>query len=159
MKHLFNRRWTPIIVHSDNAGKFILGKNIIKNVFDDLNTYNTHQKQHDELSITWYHAPSKAPSPSGVIERMVGTINTPLIKTLQGAILTETEFYTIIKHIEACITSWPLAKLSDYADDESLSCITPCHLIIGKLSDPYLPRYIGKSSYHDRIYILLKDGN
>ena len=92
MKRFCNRRSTPKIIHSDNAGEFIQGKNIIKSAFDDLNTYKTHQKLQDELSITWYHAPSKAPSHSGVIERIVGTIKKPLIKTLQGAILTETEF-------------------------------------------------------------------
>ena len=132
MKRFCNRRSTPKIIHSDNAGEFIQGKNIIKNVFEDLNTYKTHQKLQDELSITWYHAPRKAPSHSGVIERIVGTIKKPLIKTLQGAILTETEFYTILTDIEACVNSRPLAKLSENADDGNLSCITPSHLIIGK---------------------------
>ena len=44
MKRFCNRRATPKIIHSDNAGEFIQGKNIIKSVFDDLNTYKTHQK-------------------------------------------------------------------------------------------------------------------
>ena len=74
MKRFCNRRSTPKIIHSDNAGEFIQGKNIIKNVFNDLNTYKTHQKLHDDLSITWYHALSKSPSHSGVIEQIVGTI-------------------------------------------------------------------------------------
>ena len=65
---------TPKLIQSDNAGEFIQGKNIIKSVFNDLNTYETHQKLHDDLSITWYHAPCKSPSHSGVIERIVGTI-------------------------------------------------------------------------------------
>ena len=56
----------------------------------------------------------------------------PLIKTLQGAILTETEINTILMDAEACITGRPLAKLSENADDENLSCMTPSHLIIGK---------------------------
>ena len=139
LKRFCNRRSTPKIIHSDNAGEFIQGKNIIKGVFEKLNTYKTHQKLQDELSITWYHAPSKAPSHSGVIERIVGTIKKPLIKTLQGAVLTETEFYTILTDIEACINSRPLAKLSENADDNNLSCITPSHLIIGKTLRPIPP--------------------
>ena len=74
MKRFCNRRSTPKIIHSDNAGEFIQGKNIIKNVFNNLNTYETHQKLHDDLSITWHHAPSKSSSHSGVIEQIVSTI-------------------------------------------------------------------------------------
>ena len=59
-----------------------------------------------------------------------------LIKTLQGAILTETEFYTIFTNIEECINSRSLVKLSENADNENLSCITPSHLIIGKTLRP-----------------------
>ena len=80
MKRFCNRRSTPKSIHSDNAGEFIQGKNIITNVFDDLNTYKTHQKLQDELSITWYHSPSRAPQHSGVIERIVGTIKKTLNK-------------------------------------------------------------------------------
>ena len=83
-------------------------------------------------SITWYHAPNKSPSHSGVIERIVGAIRKPLIKTLQGAILTETKINAILTDIEACINSRPLAKSSKNTDDENLSCITPSHQIIEK---------------------------
>ena len=41
--------------------------------------------------------------------------------------------------MEACINSRPLAKLSENADDENLSCITPSHLIIGKTLRPIHP--------------------
>ena len=143
MKRFCNRRSTPKSIHSDNAGEFIQGKNIITNVFDDLNTYKTHQKLQDELSITWYHSPSRAPHHSGVIERIVGTIKKPLIKTLQGSILTETEFYTILTDVEASVNSRPLAKLSENADDGNISCITPNHLILGKSLRP-IPNEIYK---------------
>lgn len=143
MKRFCNRRSTPKSIHSDNAGEFIQGKNIRTNVFDDLNTYKTHQKLQDELSITWYHSPSRAPQHSGVIERMVGTIKKPLIKTLQGPILTETEFYTILIDVEASVNSRPLAKLCENADDGNISCITPNHLILGKSLRP-IPNEIYK---------------
>ena len=81
MERFCNRRSVPKIKHSDNAGEFIQGNNIIKTVFDDLNTHETNQKLHDDLSIPWYHAPSKLPSHSGLIERIVGTIQKPLINT------------------------------------------------------------------------------
>ena len=55
---------------------------LIKNVFNDLNTYETHQKLQYDLSITLYHAPSKSPSHSGVIEGSVSTIKKSSIKTL-----------------------------------------------------------------------------
>ena len=42
LKRFCNRRSTPKIIHSDNAGEFIQGKNIIKGVFEKLNTYKTH---------------------------------------------------------------------------------------------------------------------
>ena len=132
MKGFCNRRYTPKIVHCTYAGGFIHRKNIIKNGFNSLNTYKPHQKLHDDLSITWYHAPNKSPSQSSVTERILGTIKKPLIKTLQSAILTKTELYTILTGIDACIDSQQLEKLSENANDESLSCMTPSHLIIGK---------------------------
>ena len=74
MKCFCNRQSNPKLIHSGNAGEFIQGKNIIKNVFNDLSSYETHQKLHVDLSITWYLAPSISPSHSGVIERIVDTI-------------------------------------------------------------------------------------
>ena len=49
LKRFCNRRSTPTTIHSDNAGEFICGKNTIKNVFEQLNTYKTHQKLQEEL--------------------------------------------------------------------------------------------------------------
>ena len=31
-----------------------------KNDFEDFNTYKTHLKLQDELSVTWYHIPNRA---------------------------------------------------------------------------------------------------
>ena len=129
MKRFCNRRSTPRIIHSDNAGEFIQGKNDIKNVFEDLNTYTTHQKLQDELSITWFHSPSRAPKHSGVIERIISTIKKTLMKTLQGSILGETELYTILTDVEASVNTRPLVKLPESADNENISCIAPNHLI------------------------------
>lgn len=123
IKCFCNRCSNPKIIHSHNTGEFIQGKSIIRGVIEDLSTYKTHQTLQDGPSITWYHAPSKSPSHSGVIERIVHNITNPLIKTLRGAILTETEFFTTLTDIEACINSRPLAKLSENIDDTSITCI------------------------------------
>ena len=156
LKRFCNRRSTPSTIHSDNAGEFICGKNTINNVFEQLNTYKTHQKLQDELQITWYHSPSRSPSHNGVIESIVKITKQPLYKCLNGRILSEMDFYTLLTDIEATLNSRPLAGISENADDGNILPITPSHLIIGRSLKP-LPTEIYKGVEEPRKNVHLKE--
>ena len=49
LKRFSNRRGRPSIIHSDNAGEYVSGRNTIQEVFRVLNTQRTHQRLQDEL--------------------------------------------------------------------------------------------------------------
>ena len=62
LKRFSNRRARPNIIHSDNAGEYVSGRNTIQEVFRVLNTERTHQRLQDELKLSWYLAPPRSPS-------------------------------------------------------------------------------------------------
>ena len=68
---------------------------------------------------------------------------TPLNKTLNGQLLTETGFYTVLTDIEACVNSRPIGTSSESPDDNNILTITPSHLIIRRSLKP-LPTEIYK---------------
>ena len=131
-------------------------KNTINNVFEQLNTYKTHQKLQDELQITGYDSPSRSPSHNGGIESIVKITKQPLYICLNGRILSEMDLYTLLTDIEATLNSSPLAGISENADDGNILPITPSHLIIGRSLKP-LPTEIYKGVEETRKNVYLKE--
>ena len=143
LKRFSNRRGRPSIIHSDNAGEYVSGRNTIQEVFRVLNTERTHQRLQDELKLSWYLAPPRSPSHSGVIERLVKTIKNPLSKCLMDKLLTETEFYTVLTDVEASVNVRPLSSTSENPDDKNILPLTPSHIMLGRTLDT-LPNEIHK---------------
>ena len=50
LKRFSNRRGRPSIIHSDNAGEYVSGRNTIQEVQRVLNRERKHQKLQDELT-------------------------------------------------------------------------------------------------------------
>ena len=132
IKRFSNRRGMPKTIHSDNAKEIIQAKNNIKDLYQKLNTAETHRQLAIKYGITWYHSPDKSPRHNGVVERLVQTIKKPFYKTLNCKIMTETELYTILTDVEASTNMRPLTATSEGVDDNNLLPITPSHLIIGQ---------------------------
>ena len=80
----------------------------------------------------------------------------PLYKSLNGKILSEMDFYTLLTDIEAALNSWPLAGISEDADDGNILPITPSHLIIGRSLKP-LPTEIYKGIEEPKKNVYLKE--
>ena len=49
LKRFSNRRGRPSIIHSDNAGEYVSGRNTVQEVFRILNTEKTHQNYKTNL--------------------------------------------------------------------------------------------------------------
>ena len=147
IKRMANRRSMPQIIHSDNAQEIVMGKNHIKELYELLNTAETHTKLANRFNITWYHSAERSPQHNGLVERIVQVVKRPLYKTLMGKLVTETEMYTILTDCEAASNMRPLSSTSENADDQNLLPITPSHLLIGKSLVP-LPTDI--ESYEQR---------
>ena len=67
----------PRNIHSDNAKEIIQAKNNIKDLYQKINTAETHRQLAVKYNITWYHSPDKSPRHNGVVERLVQTIKKP----------------------------------------------------------------------------------
>ena len=145
LKRFSNRRGRPSIIHSDNAGEYVSGRNTIQEVFRVLNTEKKHQKLQDELKMTWYLAPIRSPSHSGVIERLVKTIKNPLSKCLMDKLLTETEFYTVLTDVEASVNVRPLSSTSENPDDKNILPLAPSHIMLGRTLDTIPNEYTKES--------------
>ena len=148
IQRMSNRRSMPLVIHSDNAKEFVSGKNKVKELYEHLNSAETHKRLSDEFNIKWFHSVPVSPSKGGVIERLVKIIKVPLYKTIcnRRSLLTETEFHTVLTSIEAASNSRPLSSMSEAADDDNILSITPAHLMIGQRLRP-LPSDI--ASYED----------
>ena len=132
LKRFSNRRGRPSIIHSDNAGEYVSGKNTIQEVSRVLNTERTRQRLQDELKLSWYLAPPRRPSHSGVIERLVKTIIRPLSKCLMDKLLTETEFYTVLTDVEASVNVRTLSSTYENTDDKNILPLTSSHIMLGE---------------------------
>ena len=78
IKRMANRRSMPHIIQSDNAQEMIMGKNHIKDLYQILNTAETHAKLANRFNITWYHSTERSPQHNGLVERIVQVVKKPL---------------------------------------------------------------------------------
>ena len=147
IKRMANRRGMPNIIHSDNAREMILAKEHIKDLYQKLNTANTHKQLANKYNIKWYHSTERSPQHNGVVERIVQVVKKPFYKILDGKILTETELTTVLTDCESASNMRPLTSTSQSADDNNLLPITPSHLVLGKALTP-LPTDI--NSYEEK---------
>ena len=69
-----NRRSMPQIIHSDNDQEIIMGKNHIKELYELLNTAETHTKLASRFNITWCHSAERSPQHNGLVERIVKVV-------------------------------------------------------------------------------------
>jgi hypothetical protein len=123
-------------MHSDNALEKIKAENHIKALYEKLNTAKLHKALANNFNLRCYHGPEHSPQYNGLIERIVQTIKRPLYKILNGKIMTETEFYTILTDCESATNMRPLSSISENSDDNNILPITPSHLILGKALTP-----------------------
>ena len=119
-----NRRSIPSMVISDNATNFELAAKIIRNLMKDTISYAVTKE------ITWKFIPKRAPWFGGFWERLIGLTKNALKKVLGKALVTHSQFHTLITDIEAVLNDRPLTTAS--TDIKDMHPITPSMLMIGK---------------------------
>ena len=129
------QRGNPKNVFTDNALYFKkaskdLGENYARNNKDI-------QALQDKYKFKWHFTVPYHSSGSGVWERMVRSVKTPLRKVLGNALVTYTELYTIVKQVEAHVNERPLAQMSE----SSFDCITPSMLVTGRKLRPTVDEF------------------
>ena len=154
IKRMANRRSMPNIIHSDNASEIIKAEKYIKELYEILNTTQTHKELLNKYNIKWYHSAERSPTHNGVVERIVQTVKRPLYRVLDGKVLTESEMNTVLTDCEASCNMRPLSAISESADDNNLLSLTPSHLILGKA---LLPLPTDMNSYEDETIMGAKE--
>lgn len=117
----------PRYMISDNAKSF-------RKSAEDLNSIITRSPTKEYLEdkrIIWLFYLEKSPWWGGFIERLVGSVKSPLRKILYRTFLSFDEMSTLIKEIQSIINSRPITYI--YSDDVD-EPLTPSHLLIGKRS-------------------------
>ena len=59
-------------------------------------------------------------------------ITKSLYNSLNGKVLTENEFYTLLTDVESIVNSRPLGAISESPDDGNIITLTPNHSLHGK---------------------------
>ncbi|XP_054737887.1 uncharacterized protein LOC129244295 [Anastrepha obliqua] len=83
-----------------------------------------------KVGITWHFIPPGAPNFGGLWEAGVKSMKHHLKRVINLTPLTFEEFYTILKQVEACLNSRPMAAISD--DPQDLTALTPGHFLVGR---------------------------
>ncbi|XP_023953383.2 uncharacterized protein LOC112057126 [Bicyclus anynana] len=129
LRRMISRRGKPKILYSDNGTNFV-GAN------KELQLeYGKMIEKTEEKGIKWKFIPPGAPHMGGAWERLVRSVKTALITTLNTRRPQEDILHTLLLEAEHLINSRPITEISlDPDDQESL---TPNHFLIGRSSGTY----------------------
>ena len=128
-----NRRGLVKRLLSDNGTNFVGASNELRRLYQLLKHETTQAKIKELLlpkEIEWTFIPPRAPHFGGLWEAGVKSVKTHLKRTLQSAVLTFEEYYTVLTNIESILNSRPLYALSE--DPSDPLPVTPAHLQLGR---------------------------
>uniref|UniRef100_A0A7I4Y6K3 Integrase catalytic domain-containing protein n=1 Tax=Haemonchus contortus TaxID=6289 RepID=A0A7I4Y6K3_HAECO len=106
------RRGTPRTMLSDNATTFTAGNDLLRTIFDELQTSDEFSNFNSQHGITWNFITPLSPWKGGFYERLIGSLKSCLRKTIQKKFLSDEEFCTVVTECEALVNSRPLTYVS-----------------------------------------------
>ncbi|KAL1448580.1 hypothetical protein WDU94_012305, partial [Cyamophila willieti] len=125
------RRGKPSMIHSDQGTNFKGSARHMSEV--DAFLYNAYPHLHEYVhsqGISWKFHPPGAPNFSGLAEAGVKSAKLHLSRFLDGRLLYQEEFCTLLCQVEAVLNSRPLVPLSSLPDD-GIDYLTPGHFLVG----------------------------
>ena len=135
LRRMMARRGKPRNIYSDNGTNFVGAERELKEYLDGMD----EAKISDTLSqdrIQWFFNPPSAPHFGGVWQRLVKSAKKALKITLNGQLVNDETFLTLMAEIESLLNSRLLIHVS--VDPQDLEAITPNHFPIGRNS-PNVP--------------------
>ena len=118
------RRGYPSVMISDNATNYLKSSQMLaKSEATVLKIDVT-----SELKCIWHFIPARTPWFGGFYERLIGLVKSTLRKSVGKALLTDSEFSTILCKIESCLNDRPLTYVSE---GENYDILTPSNLMSG----------------------------
>ncbi|KAL7632709.1 UNVERIFIED_CONTAM: hypothetical protein RMT77_016980 [Armadillidium vulgare] len=134
LRRFMGRRGVPSIVFSDNATYFQASSQYLKQLHN-LPSVKDFLSQH---SITWRFNPARSSHYGGFFERLIGMTKLHLKRTLNKALISYDEFYTVLTEVESVLNCRPLTFVGDELQCEEP--LTPSHLLMGyKLNSLPIP--------------------
>lgn len=132
------RRGLPQSMYSDNGTTFVGVDRELEAAYQQTIRDPDFLNKTASYQITWHFIPSSAPHFGGLWEVGIRNIKYHIRRVVGSHTLTSEEFTKLLRRIEACLNSRPLAPLSSSAD--GCEFLTPDHLLIGgNLSVPLEP--------------------
>jgi len=119
-------RSRPEKIICDNAGQFTKGAKLLA-PFDGQDTNAIQTKRPD---IEFLFSPAYTPHCNGVTERMVRSMKTSLKHVISDGLLTDDEFHTAAKKVQAILNSRPLGYFGTQPED--ITPLTPAHFLADK---------------------------
>ncbi|XP_076387400.1 uncharacterized protein LOC143264382 [Megachile rotundata] len=132
LKRFLARRGRPRHIYSDNGTNFVGASREIAETQAFLRSNEYRDKFQQFLTqegIEWHFSPPRSPHFGGLWEAAVKAFKRHLHKTIDNAVFTYEQFYTLIVEIEAILNSRPLTPLS--SDPNDFLALSPSHFLIG----------------------------
>ena len=103
-------------MYSDQGSNFTGAVPELQEFIDGLN-----QKQIEDFStrhnFKWQFNPPASPHMGGVWERLVRSVKQVMTGLIEGHILTDPQFYTLLTEVESILNTRPLTRASDDIND------------------------------------------
>lgn len=127
LRRFIAQRGTPEEIISDNAQQFKLASETIDQVWKNMTKCADVQNYASTKGITWSFIVELAPWMGGFYERIVSVVKRSPRKAVGRKLLTDSQFQTVIKEVEAVVNSRPLVYVGD--DINSSITLTPGHFL------------------------------
>ena len=114
---------------SDNGTNFVGANNFLKQIYAKQIEWATGEFA-EKFNLKWSFITPNAPHHGGLHEAAVKSTKKHLLRVIGQQNLTFSEYYTLLKQVEACVNSRPICPISD--DPNDLVALTPSHFLIGE---------------------------
>ena len=126
LRRFIARRGNPLMIISDNATQFKLGKTVMDIAWQSVVREDDVQSYVANEGIEWKFITEYAPWQGGLYERLIGLTKRSLRKTMGKRRMNEQQLLTILVEIEAVLNSRPLMYVENDINNQTL---TPAHFI------------------------------